>query len=71
MNDDMSDVNFYAGGGFDRASPRRKDAAWVARLIEAAESRFVATWRGRNLVLAESGAAPRAAYLARDEIGGI
>ena len=67
----MNDANFYAGGTFDRAAPRRKDAAWVAGLIEAAESRFVATWRGRSLVLAGNDAMPRAAYLGRDQIGAI
>jgi NAD+ diphosphatase len=68
MNGAMKDANFYAGGALDRAGPRRKDAAWVASLIEHAESRFVALWRGRNLVVAESGASPRAAFLAREDM---
>ena len=40
--DAMDDVNFYAGGGFDRAAPRRKDKDWVAALAAHGESRFVA-----------------------------
>jgi NAD+ diphosphatase len=68
MNDRMDDVNFYAGGGFDRAAPRRKDRDWVAALAAHDGSRFVALWRGQNLVLRDGDAAPRAAFLTRAEL---
>ncbi|HUZ72405.1 MAG TPA: NAD(+) diphosphatase [Stellaceae bacterium] len=67
----MTDVNFYAGGALDRAAPRRKDGAWIAALLEDAESRFVAIWRGQNLVLAEDGGAPRAALLERRAVAAL
>ena len=61
----MSLVNFYAGGALDRASPRRKDRAWVDALLAGAGTRFVLLWRGRNLVLSGAEAEPRAAFLTR------
>jgi NAD+ diphosphatase len=61
----MEAVNFYAGGGLDRVAARRKDEAWIAARLDDAASRFVATWRGRNLVYDADGAAPRAALLER------
>jgi NAD+ diphosphatase len=67
----MADVNFYAGGGLDRASPKRKDQGWIEHLLAHEESRFVALWRGQNLVRKEADAAPRAVYLTRAELGAL
>ncbi len=67
----MKEANFYAGGALDRAAPRRKDGAWVASLVEHSESRFVVLWRGRSLVLTGEDASPRAAFLARAEMGAV
>ncbi len=64
----MADVNFYAGGTLDRAAMRRKDAAWIASLLEDGRCRFVAVWRGRNLVVADTEKTPRAHFLARGDI---
>jgi NAD+ diphosphatase len=64
----MTEVNFYAGGGLDRAAMRRKDAAWIASLLKDEKCRFVAVWRGRNLVAAGGEASPRAHFLARAEV---
>jgi NAD+ diphosphatase len=62
----MAEVNFYAGGALDRAGPRRKDENWVTALLDHETSRFVAVWRGQNLVLKTSDDGPRAAFLTRD-----
>jgi NAD+ diphosphatase len=64
----MAETHFYAGGGFDRAGPRRKDRAWVEALEGHAESRFLAVWRGQNLVLKDAELGPRAAFLSRAEL---
>jgi NAD+ diphosphatase len=65
----MGEVNFYAGGGLDRAGLRRKDKAWVAALLASEATRFVPLWRGQNLVL--SGGAPRAALVTRGAIAAL
>jgi len=65
----MSEANFYAGSVLDRAAARRTDSGWIATLLADGASRFVATWRGRSLVLAGGEASPRAAYLAREALG--
>ena len=64
----MIDVNFYAGGLLDRVAPRRKDRDWVAALADHGESRFVALWRGQNLVVKDAESSPRAAFLSRGEL---
>jgi NAD+ diphosphatase len=46
----MKPPNFYAAGLLDRVGHRRKDAGWVAAALAAAETRFVALWRGQVLV---------------------
>ncbi|HYL33960.1 MAG TPA: NAD(+) diphosphatase [Stellaceae bacterium] len=56
--------NIYAGG-LDRATHRRKDAAWLAAQLEHAGTRFVPVWQARNLVLGADGLAPRAVLLER------
>ena len=65
----MNAPNFYAAGGLDRAGHRRKDPAWLAQRIVDPASRFVPVWRNQNLVYVLDRAAPRAALLARHEIG--
>jgi len=67
----MAEVNFYAGGGLDRAGPKRKDQGWVEHLLAHQDSRFVALWRGQNLMRKEADGAPRAAYLTRAELGAL
>src|ERR1700733_3305795 len=64
----MAEVHFYAGGGLDRVATRRKDRAWIAALAGHRESRFVAVWRGHNLVVRGADLAPRAALLSRAEL---
>ena len=54
-------VNFYAGGGFDRAVRRRGDAAWVAARLADPATRILPVWRARNLIAV--GPAPAAAAL--------
>lgn len=62
----------FAGNPLDRASDRRTDEAWLARLIEDRNSLAVALWNGRPLVeTGEKG--PQIAYLRADmaqELGG-
>src|SRR5690348_13605715 len=62
----MKEPNFYAAGGLDRVGHRRKDAAWLAERLAHPSSRFIPVWRSQNLIIA--GDAPRAAFLARQEI---
>jgi NAD+ diphosphatase len=64
----MSEPNFYAAAGLDRAGYRRKDAAWIAARIADPATRFVPIWRSQNLVMGGEGATPQAAFLARHEI---
>src|SRR5258708_10947193 len=65
----MKEPNFYAAGGLDRVGHRRKDAAWIAERLAHPSSRFVPVWRSQNLIVTSDGAVPRAAFLARHEIG--
>ncbi|HUB97007.1 MAG TPA: NAD(+) diphosphatase [Stellaceae bacterium] len=64
----MIDANVYAGGGLDRAGPKRKDQAWVEQILARPETRFVATWKGQNLVRKDAEGAPRAAFLTGAEL---
>jgi NAD+ diphosphatase len=54
MNDapplSRSDRNFFAPRALDRASQRRKDAAWIAAQQAAPSSFVVPVWRSRNLI---------------------
>jgi NAD+ diphosphatase len=63
----VKNANFYAGGGIDRVSLRRKDVAWLREQLAHRETRFVLTWRGQNLVLGNASAGPSAAFLARGD----
>src|SRR5260221_10991111 len=65
----MKEPNFYAAGGLDRVGHRRKDAAWIAERLAPPSSRFGPLWRSQNLIVTRDGAVPRAAFLARPEIG--
>ena len=67
----MADINFYAGGALDRAGPRRKDETWVAALLDHETSRFVALWRGQNLVHKADSDGPRAAFLDRAAVAAL
>src|SRR5258708_23453030 len=60
---------FCAAGGLDRVGHRRKDMAWLAERLAHPSSRFVPVWRSQNLLVTGDGGAPRAAFLARHEIG--
>lgn len=64
----MAEPNFYAAAGLDRASYRRKDQDWLTQRLLDPATRFVPVWRSQNLVLSVAGAAPRAAFLRRQEI---
>ena len=64
----MTEANFYAAGGLDRAGWRRKDPDWIAAQLNHPASRFVLVWRSQNLVLSGDGREPQAAFLARHEI---
>jgi NAD+ diphosphatase len=64
----MAEPNFYAAAGLDRASYRRKDQDWLSERLLDPATRFVPVWRSQNLVLSAAGAAPRAAFLRRQEI---
>ncbi|MGF1608457.1 MAG: NAD(+) diphosphatase [Kiloniellales bacterium] len=57
--------NFYASGGLDRLDERRADAAWLEARLRDPQTRFVAVWRARSLITAESAAAgqPRPAWI--------
>jgi NAD+ diphosphatase len=55
--------NLYAGGGLDRAAPRRKDAAWVATKLTATDSRLVPVWRSQSLIDVSNPGAPRLCWL--------
>ncbi len=47
----MTEANFYAAAGLDRAGWRRKDPHWVEARLNDPGSRFVLVWRSQNLVL--------------------
>jgi NAD+ diphosphatase len=55
-----SELNFYAESGLDRASERRRDAAWVEAQWRRAGTVIVPVWRSRNLV---DPAAPRPLFV--------
>jgi NAD+ diphosphatase len=65
MKSRMKAINFYAGGGLDRAGLRRKDRGWLADRLAHVTTRFVAVWRGLNLVATAPGAEPQAVFLPR------
>jgi NAD+ diphosphatase len=51
-------LNFYAGLGLDRASQRRRDAAWIAERLADPGSLLFPVWRAQNFVRVEATAAP-------------
>ncbi len=64
----MKDANFYATGGIDRASERRKDTVWVADQYARPDARLVPVWQSKNLVRAD--AVPEPVYPGVHEIAG-
>jgi len=42
--------NFYAGISFDRLVERRRDAGWLAQLLNSGEAYLLPLWQGCNLV---------------------
>ncbi|MEQ8226969.1 MAG: NAD(+) diphosphatase [Rhodospirillales bacterium] len=59
----------YTGGPLDRAGERRRDAAWLAELLNRPEAKIVPVWRDRSLVESGDGdarQAPRAGWLMGD-----
>ena len=59
----------YTGGPLDRAGERRRDAAWLAELLNRPEAKIVPVWRDRSLVEPGDGdtrQAPRAGWLVGD-----
>ena len=54
--------NPYTGSPLDRASHRRKDAAWIADALAGPATRFVPVWRGQNLLRPSPNGLPEAAF---------
>ena len=54
----MTVCNVFAGGTLDRASERRGDRDWIARMRDDPQSRYVVLWRDRCLAVAEEPARP-------------
>jgi NAD+ diphosphatase len=48
----MKTPNFYTATALDRAGHRRREPEWIAERLAHPETRFVAVWRGQNLVVA-------------------
>jgi NAD+ diphosphatase len=48
----MKTPNFYTATALDRAGHRRREPEWIAERLAHPETRFVAVWRGHNLVAA-------------------
>jgi NAD+ diphosphatase len=61
--------NLFAGPYVDRTSERRKDAAWVAAMLDSPAARFVPVWRHKNLLLADP--EPRALLLERPQVAEV
>jgi NAD+ diphosphatase len=59
-------TNVYSGPYVDRSSELRKDAAWLAQALDAADTRFVPVWRSRSLV--RIGTTPGAVLLQRETL---
>jgi NAD+ diphosphatase len=64
----MKRPNFYTASTFDRAGHRRREPEWIAAQLTHSEARFVAMWRGQNLVAAASSTEPAAVLLPRDAV---
>ena len=48
--DTPSAPHFYAGQYLDRASDRRKDAAWLAQMLADPQTRYVPVWQHKSLI---------------------
>jgi NAD+ diphosphatase len=62
INRNPNKPNLYAGGGLDRAAPRRRDVEWVTATLSAG-ARLVPVWRSQSLVDGITPEAPRLAWL--------
>ena len=60
----MMTPNFYTATALDRAGHRRREPGWIAEQLRHPETRFVAVWRGQNLVTAPGTTAPAPVLLA-------
>lgn len=65
--------NFYASGGLDRLDGRRRDSAWISQRLVDPQTRFVAVWRARNLIVAEPSASgePRPVWLGAEQVAAL
>ncbi len=61
--------NFYAGGGIDRVSHLRTDAAWLAARLDDPSTRLIPVWRSQSLVV--NGESPGAVRIALAEARGL
>jgi NAD+ diphosphatase len=55
--DPPSAPHFYAGPYLDRASDRRKDAAWLAQVLADPATRYVPVWQHKSLIATEQATA--------------
>ena len=62
----MARINVYAGGILDRAAPLRSDESWVEAHLANPAARYLAVWRGRNLVCGDD--PPQAVMLPREAV---
>ena len=63
----MESVNYYAGLALDRATDRRRDAAWVASRLEHPQARIVPMWQLKALIVAAE--TPEPVFLSAQESG--
>ena len=64
--DTPSAPHFYAGQYLDRASDRRKDAAWLAQMLADPQTRYVPVWQHKSLI---SSGSDSAAVLLESRVG--
>jgi len=64
----MKTPNFYTATALDRAGHRRREPDWIAERLLHPETRFVAVWRGQNLVTSANAPGPEPVWLAREAV---
>lgn len=52
----MADLDHYSGRAIERAGPRRRDEAWIARRLASDECRVAPVWRGKSLLARDAAA---------------
>jgi NAD+ diphosphatase len=62
-------LNTFAGNPLDRASDRRADPEWLARMLAAKPSLGLALWNGRPLIEDGEDGSPRLTYLPAKLVG--